>query len=770
MNRPPTTLDLILVSEQFYKLNGLPAAMKSSRSIFPFWPDWNLFSPRCRAVAAGRISDFGFRIYVFAYILLCPLCSLASFGVISSGGYYTVDTGASFVFKVSQTSGDITSLVYNGTQYQATDKNTHIASGLGSATVMATTYGSSYIKLTITTSASNSVVSSLTHYLMVRNGFNHIYMATYVTAEPAVGELRWITRLQFNLVPNGPPESNNNGSTGAIESSDVFGHSDGTTTSKYYGRQRALELTYSGAYGNGIGVWSVFDNPRESSSGGPFYRDIENQGDGAGSDQEVYNYMNSGHEQTEAWRTNVLYGPYAMVFTSGSPPVLPLDYSWIETGGLNLTGWISQTNRGAIHGVASGIPAGFQGVVGFANANAQYWAMVSSNGTFSTPLMKPGAYMAILYKGELEVATNSVVVSAGQTNILNLASTESAPRYLFKLGEWDGTPAGFLNAADIINRHPSDVRNQPWGPVMFNADTDAASSFPAIQFRGTNSPATIKFNLTSSQLVAYTFRIGFTCAYNGGRPDITMNAWNSANFSPSSQPNSRSFTVGTYRGNNALFSFSIPAGAFVLGENTLVINPISGSSDLGPWLSAGWVYDALELDIPNTGPAVPLAVSSLNAAAINGSRIDLSWTPRSTNEINFLIERSSDNLAFNLIAATTAGRTNYSDTGLAPGSRFYYRIRASNSAGASAYSNTASAETTLPRFDRVSQSGAALTLNVSGGPAAGAAYLLMSTNADAPLLNWHRLATNFFDPNGSFTFTVPINLGGSASYYRLQLP
>jgi hypothetical protein len=460
-----------------------------------------LFSPRCRAVAAGRISDFGFRIYVFAYILLCPLCSLASFGVTSGSGYYTVDTGAGLVFKVSQTSGDITSLVYNGTQYQATDKNTHIASGLGSATVMATTYGSSYIKLTISTSASNSVVSSLTHYLMVRNGFNHIYMATY-----------------------------------------------------------------------------------------------------------------------------------------------------------------------------------------------------------------------------------------------------------------------------IINRHPSDVRNQPWGPVMFNADTDTASSFPAIQFRGTNSPATIKFNLTSSQLIAYTFRIGFTCAYNGGRPDITMNAWNSANLSPSSQPNSRSFTVGTYRGNNALFSFSIPASAFVLGENTLVINPISGSSDLGPWLSAGWVYDALELDIPNTGPAVPLAVSSLNAAAINGSRIDLSWTPRSTNEINFLIERSSDNLAFNLIAATTAGRTNYSDTGLAPGSRFYYRIRASNSAGASAYSNTASAETTLPRFDRVSQSGAALTLNVSGGPAAGAAYLLMSTNAGAPLVNWLRLATNSFDPNGSFTFTIPINLGGSASYYRLQLP
>jgi hypothetical protein len=88
----------------------------------------------------------------------------------------------------------------------------------------------------------------------------------------------------------------------------------------------------------------------------------------------------------------------------------------------------------------------------------------------------------------------------------------------------------------------------------------------------------------------------------------------------------------------------------------------------------------------------------------------------------------------------------------------------------SSYSNSASAETTLPRFDNVSQSGATLILNGSGGPAEGAGYLLMSTNADTPLLNWLRLATNTFDSNGSFNFTIPIIPSASASYYRLQLP
>ena len=73
-----------------------------------------------------------------------------------------------------------------------------------------------------------------------------------------------------------------------------------------------MDLTYSGATGPGIGSWMVFGS-RESSSGGPFFRDIQNQ---AGGDQEVYNYMNSGHNQTEANRLGVLHGPYALVFTT----------------------------------------------------------------------------------------------------------------------------------------------------------------------------------------------------------------------------------------------------------------------------------------------------------------------------------------------------------------------------------------------------------------------------------------------------------------------
>ena len=616
-----------------------------------------------------------------------------------------MDTGAGLVFQVATNSGDITSIIYNGAQYQATDKNSQIASGLGTpTTVTATNLSNQYIKITCTTGPGNSVVSSLTHYLIVTNGLNTIFMATFATAEPVVGELRWITRLQSSKLTFGPVPSDTRGSSGNIESTDIFGMPDGTTRSKYYGdtathgKDRAMDLTYCGATGTAVGVWMVFDNPRESDAGGPFFRDIENQD---GGDQEVYNYMNSGHNQTESYRTGVLYGPYALVFNNGSPPSYPINYSWVETSSLNLTGFVARASRGVVTGSVSGIPAGFQAVVGFANTTAQYWAVVASNGTYTTPLMKTGAYTAILYKGELGVATNSVIVSAGTTNTLNLTSTESTPSYVFKIGEWDGTPNGFLNATNIvamvepnfITMHPQDVRMTPWaGPTTYVVESNSPSSFPSIQMRLTNSPTTIQFNLVASQITNMTLRIGITCAYNNGRPQVAIRNYTNGP-SASSQPSSRSFTIGTYRGNNALFTYNIPSNNFVVGQNTLTITPISGSSDLSPWLSAGWVYDAVELDGP-AAPAAPAAPTGLTAIASNAAVV-LNWSAAAgattyNAKRSFISGGSYTTIASNLAMAT------YTDSNVVNGTAYYYVVSAVNTAGESTNSTEASAYVLSP--------------------------------------------------------------------------
>src|SRR5260370_39267858 len=103
------------------------------------------------------------------------------------------------------------------------------------------------------------------------------------------------------------------------------------------------------------------------------------------------------------------------------------------------------------------------------------------------------------------------------------------------------------------------------------------------------------FYLTADQLGAHRLRVGITTAYAGGRPRAMVNAWSSSIPSPTSQPNSRTLTVGTYRGNNWLYTYDIPANAFVEEWNTLQLSVVSGSSGSG-FLSPGFGYDAVELD------------------------------------------------------------------------------------------------------------------------------------------------------------------------------
>jgi hypothetical protein len=91
---------------------------------------------------------------------------------------------------------------------------------------------------------------------------------------------------------------------------------------------------------------------------------------------------------------------------------------------------------------------------------------------------------------------------------------------------------------------------------------------------------------------------------------------------------------------------------------------------------------------------LPNAPSNLKATAASSSQIDLTWTDNSTNETGFGIERSTDGVNFTVLAFNIPSQT-YSDTGLAPGVTYYYRVHATNAAGDSATSNIDSA-TTLP--------------------------------------------------------------------------
>jgi rhamnogalacturonan endolyase len=497
----------------------------------------------------------------------------AAFGYTKSGSNYIIDAGSanSLVFSVSSSSCDINSIKFRGTELQYSSTGTHISSGLGSATVSVAKVSGTYNYVKVT-----CVTSTLTHYMVVKEGDSTIYLATYITAEPSVGELRFIARLLPSQLPNEYPHgavSNTNGGT-AIEGSDVY-LVNGQTRSKFYSSTRFIDEDAHCVYGGSDVIHVCIMTPQqESSSGGPFFRDIDSNN--AGASTNLYNYMNSGHVQTESYRTG-LHGPYLMQFSrSGIPSVKTVDVSWF--GELGITGYIAASGRGSVTGAASGVGSSFQPVVHWYNSAAQYWTVASSSGSFTSPLMKPGTYTMVLYQTEFKVATSSVTVSAGKTTTANIASTFStAHKTLWKIGEYDGQPTGFRNADKFLTMHPSDSRMSSWGPLTYTVGSSSLSDFPMAVFKSVNNPVTIKFTLSSAPGAA-TLRIATTLSFAGSRPQAVVNSWTGPAPAAPTKIDSRGVTRGAYRGYGEVYDVKIPAGTLVAGSNTITISSLSGSS------------------------------------------------------------------------------------------------------------------------------------------------------------------------------------------------
>jgi Concanavalin A-like lectin/glucanases superfamily len=93
---------------------------------------------------------------------------------------------------------------------------------------------------------------------------------------------------------------------------------------------------------------------------------------------------------------------------------------------------------------------------------------------------------------------------------------------------------------------------------------------------------------------------------------------------------------------------------------------------------------------PTTSPQAP---SNLTASALGPAQVRLNWVDNSDNEAGFKIERSTDNVNFAQIDVSSANTNSYTDTTANSSTTYYYRIRATNIIGDSAYTSTASATT-----------------------------------------------------------------------------
>ncbi|PVI03401.1 polysaccharide lyase family 4 protein [Periconia macrospinosa] len=521
--------------------------------------------------------------------------AFAAFGITTSGNNIIIDAGSDNPFKASvdSRSCDVNSIVYRGEEFQYKSKGSHISSGLGSATVRSEIISDhitgKYAKLTCTT-------STLTHYIVVRSGDSTLFMATHTTAQPDIGELRFIARLDPNKLPLEHPfgaVSTTGGSSSTVEGSDVF-VVNGQTRSKFYSSERFIDDYVQCVYRDNDAIHACMlmnSYSYEGSSGGPFFRDINTNN--AGDSTNLYFYMNSGHVQTESWRTG-LHGPYALQFSrSGIPTGKSMDTTFFSELGIN--GYVAASGRGTVTGTATGISGSFQRVLHWYNANAQYWTYADSNGAFTSPPMKPGTYTQVLYQTEYKVASSSVTVTAGRATTANIAATTESKTSLFKIGEWDGQPTGFRNADKFLRMHPSDSRMASWGPLTYTVGSSSLNDVPMAIFKSIGGPFTIKFTLSAAQASgAATLRVGTTLSFAGARPGVTINSLTPATPAAPTKIDSRGVTRGAYRGFGEVYNFAVPAGTLVSGSNTITISAASGSSG-DTFLSPNFILDAVEL-------------------------------------------------------------------------------------------------------------------------------------------------------------------------------
>jgi len=137
------------------------------------------------------------------------------------------------------------------------------------------------------------------------------------------------------------------------------------------------------------------------------------------------------------------------------------------------------------------------------------------------------------------------------------------------------------------------------------------------------------------------------------------------------------------------FTWSVSSGGGSITSTGLFTAPTAaGTSVVGAAVGTRSGSATVTIVVP-----VPAAPTTLKLTAISRSQINLSWLDVSSNESGFLIERSLDGVNFTQVAMVGPNVQTWSATGLLANTRYYFRVRAWNSGGNSAYSNIANVKT-----------------------------------------------------------------------------
>ncbi|SDS43056.1 S8 family serine peptidase [Opitutus sp. GAS368] len=284
----------------------------------------------------------------------------------------------------------------------------------------------------------------------------------------------------------------------------------------------------------------------------------------------------------------------------------------------------------------------------------------------------------------------------------------------------NGAISDAVTCIDYARSHHANIINASWGGTGFQSsalhDSIAAARDAGILFVAAagNSqsdndatplyPASYNQQLDNVIVVASTNRNDGLSSFSdygartvdlGAPGEDIFSCWNGSD-SAYQYENGTSMAAAHVSGVAAVVLAHNPSAHYTAVAQSIFSGTDPLPSLQGKCVTGGRLNLYRALGVVTPPPTVPAAPSNLSATATSSSAINLTWTNNATNAQGNTVERSTDNATFTQIASLAAGTTSYSDTGLTASTTYYYRVRAFNSAGNSAYSNTASAATQSP--------------------------------------------------------------------------
>jgi len=197
-------------------------------------------------------------------------------------------------------------------------------------------------------------------------------------------------------------------------------------------------------------------------------------------------------------------------------------------------------------------------------------------------------------------------------------------------------------------------------------------------------------------------------------------------------------------------------------QNTVAINNVkpasNGTITFTMGVTAGTpvgYLNALVISSLYDDGTIPVAPTSLTAQNISGQGVQLSWLDHAYNETGYQIYRSlKPNSAFVMIGQASADAVTYTDTSVSGTTQYYYKVRAVNSHGSSAFTNIVGIVT----LDRIPQINAISNIILPNNQQQSITVLSKDDSTDHITLT----ATNLpsfvtFTDNGNGTGLISIN-------------